>query len=205
MSHPTFPPRRMRYSFESRCRVVEAVRRGASPGAAAVAHGASRAGGYRWWARYRMGGWSGLADRPSTPHCQPRRLPPEAEAEILALRERTGAGPQVIGAIVGRAASTVWKVLTRLGHSRLSRLGRPPVVRYERERPGELLHIDTKKLGRFWHVGKRVFRDGVTRSSGAGWQHLHVAIDDYSRLACASRSSGARWTGTGNVGSRSSG
>ena len=91
----------------------------------------------------------------------------------------------MVGAIVDRAASTVWKVLRRLGRSRLPRPLREPVVRYERERPGELLHIDTKKLGRFWHVGKRILRDGVTRSSGAGWQYLHVAIDDHSRLAYA--------------------
>ena len=57
------------------------------------------------------------------------------------------------------------------------------MVRYERERPGELLHIDTKKLGRFWHVGKRILRDGVQRSPRAGWQHVHVAVDDHSRLA----------------------
>ena len=56
-------------------------------------------------------------------------------------------------------------------------------MRYERARPGELLHIDTKKLGRFWHVGKRILRDGVQRSPRAGWQHVHVAVDDHSRLA----------------------
>ena len=57
--------------------------------------------------------------------------------------------------------------------------------RYERERPGELLHIDTKKLGRFWHVGKRILRDGRQRSPRAGWQHVHVAVDDHTRLAYA--------------------
>ena len=147
MSHPTFPPRRMRYSFESRCRVVQAMLDGLSPGRAAAAHGASRAAGYRWLKRYREGGRTGLQDRPCTPHRQLRRLSREAEAEIVAMRERTGGGPQVVGAIVDRAASTVWKVLRRLGRSRLPRPPREPVVRYERERPGELLHIDTKKLG----------------------------------------------------------
>ena len=58
-------------------------------------------------------------------------------------------------------------------------------MRYERAQPGELLHLDTKKLGRFWHVGKRITRDGVTRSPRAGWQHVHVAVDDHSRLADA--------------------
>ncbi len=74
-------------------------------------------------------------------------------------------------------------MLRRLGRSRLPREPRPPVVRYERERPGELLHIDTKQLGRFWHVGKRILRDGVQRSPRAGWQHVHAAVDDHSRLA----------------------
>ena len=106
-----------------------------------------------------------------------------AEAEIVAARERSGAGPLTIGALLDRPASTVGKVLRRLGRSRLPREPRPPVVRYERERPGELLHIDTKKLGRFWHVGKRILRDGVQRSPRAGWQHVHVAVDDHSRLA----------------------
>ena len=130
-------------------------------------------------------GWGGLRERPPVPHRQPRRLSAEAEAEILATRERTNAGPLTIGALLDRPASTVGKVLRRLGRSRLPREPRPPVVRYERARPGELLHIDTKKLGRFWHVGKRIRRDGVQRSPRAGWHHVHVAIDDHSRLAYA--------------------
>ena len=103
----------------------------------------------------------------------------------MAARERSGAGPLTLGAMLGRPASTVGKVLRRLGRSRLPREPRPPMVRHERERPGELLHIDTKKLGRFWNVGKRILGDGVTRSPRAGWQHVHVAVDDHSRLAYA--------------------
>jgi transposase InsO family protein len=76
-------------------------------------------------------------------------------------------------------------VLRRWGCSRLPRPQRDPVRRYERDRPGELLHVDTKKLGRFHVVGKRILRDGRARSAHAGWQHLHVAIDDHSRLAYA--------------------
>ena len=183
MSDPTLPPARMRFSYESRCRVVQAVLDGATPEEAAWAHGASRSSGYRWWVRYRAAGWASLRDRPCTPHRQPRRLSREAEAEIIAVRERSGGGPEVVGAIVDRPASTVGKVLRRLGRSRLPKPPRPPLVRYERARPGELLHIDTKKLGRFWHVGKRILRDGVQRSPRAGWQHVHVAVDDHSRLA----------------------
>ena len=177
------PPRRMRFSFESRCRLVSMIVAGKSPQAAAAACGASRATGYRLWRRYREGGWSALADRPSTPLRQPRRLAPAAEQEILHWRGELGAGPAVIAVIVERPASTVGKVLRRAGCSRLHRPTRDRRVRYERERPGELLHVDTKKLGRFWEIGKRICGDGVNRSRRAGWQYLHVAIDDHTRLA----------------------
>ena len=177
------PPQRMRFSFESRCRLVSLIVEGMSPQAAAAACGASRATGYRLWRRFREGSWAALADRPSTPRRQPRRLALEAEREILHWRHELGAGPAVIATIVERPASTVGKVLRRAGCSRLERARRDPRVRYERSRPGELLHVDTKKLGRFWEIGKRIRRDGVNRSRRAGWQHLHVAIDDHSRLA----------------------
>ena len=179
------PPRRMRFSFESRCRLVLLILEGASPPAAAAACGASRATGYRLWRRYREGGWGALADRRSTPIRQPRRLPLEAEQEILGWRAQLGAGPAVIAVIVERPASTVGKVLRRAGCSRLPRSRRDRRVRYEREQPGQLLHVDTKKLGRFWTVGKRIRQDGINRSRRAGWQHLHVAIDDHTRLAYA--------------------
>ena len=173
----------MRFSFESRCRLVVLIERGMSAQAAAAACGASRATGYRWWGRYREGGWGALVDRPSTPIRQPRRLAVEAEREILAWRAELGAGPAVIASIVERPSSTVGKVLRRAGCSRLPRPQRDRRVRYERDRPGELLHVDTKKLGRFWTVGKRIRGDGINRSRRAGWQYLHVAIDDHTRLA----------------------
>jgi transposase InsO family protein len=173
----------MRFSFESRCRIVQLIVAGHSPQAAAAACGASRATGYRLWRRYREGGWQALADRPSTPHRQPRRLSPEAEAEIIAWRAKLEAGPLVIASVLERPPSTVGKVLRRFGCSRLPRPTRDRRVRYERARPGELLHVDTKKLGRFHMVGKRILGPSRHRSYGAGWQHLHVAIDDHSRLA----------------------
>ena len=129
MSDPTLPPVRMRYSLESRCRVVQAVLDGATPQEAALAHGASRSSVYRWWVRYRAAGWASLRDRPCTPHRQPRRLSREAEAEIIAVRERSGGGPEVVGAIVDRPASTVGKVLRRLGYSRLPK---PPRLCYQK-------------------------------------------------------------------------
>jgi transposase InsO family protein len=124
-------------------------------------------------------------DRSSRPVRQPRRLPAAAEQEILRWRAELGAGPAVIAAVVERPVSTVGKVLRRAGRSRLPRPRRDRRVRYERDRPGELLHIDTKKLGRFWAIGKRIRADGVQRSRHAGWQHLHIAVDDRTRLAYA--------------------
>ncbi len=185
MPDATYPPLRMRFSFESRCRIVQLIDAGQSPPEAAAVCGASRATAYRLWRRYQEGGWEALRERPSTPKRQPRRLAPECEAEIAALRARTQAGPLVLAAILERPPSTVGKVLRRLGLSRLPKPEREPVLRYERERPGELLHVDTKRLNRFWHVGKRILGDGKRRSSGAGWHFLHVAIDDHSRLAYA--------------------
>jgi transposase InsO family protein len=180
------PPGRMRFSFESRCRLVSLIVGGMSPAAAAAACGASRASGYRLWRRYQEGSWAALRDRPPVPRHQPRRLSRELEQRILAAREHAKAGPLIVAAGLGLPASTVWKVLRRYGVSRLRRPARGPIVRYERERPGELVHVDIKRLGRFWTVGKRVLGPDVgNRSRHAGWQYLHLAIDDHSRLAYA--------------------
>ena len=183
MRESVCPPRRMRFSFESRCRIVQLVLEGASAQAAAAACGASRATAYRLWRRYQEDGWAGLLDRPSVPIRQPRRLSAEAEAEILAARAYANAGPAIVAGLLGRPASTVWKVLRRHGLSRLPRPPRGPTQRYERSRPGELVHVDIKRLGRFWTVGKAILGDRLTRSEGAGWQYLHLAVDDHSRLA----------------------
>jgi transposase InsO family protein len=185
MPSPVCPPRRMRFSFESRCRIVQLVLRGESPSAAAISCGASRATGYRLWRRYQQGGWVALRDRPPVPRRQPRRLSAEAEAEILAARAYAHAGPVIVAGLLDRPASTVWKVLRRHGLSRLPRAPQEPVQRDERERPGELVHVDIKRLGRFWTVGKAILGDRLARSEGAGWQYLHLAIDDHSRLAYA--------------------
>src|SRR5262245_1233928 len=177
MRESVCPPRRMRYSLESRCRIVRLILAGESPQAAAAACGASRATGYRLWRRYREGSWAALADRPSTPKRQPRRLSRELEQRILAAREFAQAGPLLLAGQLDLPASTVWKVLRRYGVSRLRLPAREPVRRYERSRPGELVHVDIKKLGRFWTIGKRVYRDRLQRNRRAGWQYLHLAID----------------------------
>jgi transposase len=167
------PPRRMRFSFESRCRLVSLLVDGMSPQAAVAACGASRARGYRLWGRYQEGGWAALRDRPPVPKHQPRRLSRELEQRILAAREQAKAGPLIVAAGLGLPASTVWKVLRRYGVSRLRRPARGPIVRYERERPGELVHVDIKRLGRFWTIGKRVLGSDVgNRSRQVGWQYL---------------------------------
>jgi transposase InsO family protein len=158
---------------------------GLPPATAAAVCGASRASGYRWWRRFQQSGWAGLVDRPSTPHRQPARLSAAAEREILEARRYTKAGPLMVAAVTGRPASTVGKVLRRHGCSRLPRAERDPVIRYERAQPGELIHVDTKRLGRFHVVGKRILNDGVHRSRRVGWEHLHVAVDDHSRLVYA--------------------
>jgi len=180
----TGAPRRKRLSWESRCEIVAKVRvQGMGPELAAASSGVHRSTVYRLLARYDAEGVGGLRERRPIPRRQPRRLAGRIEAEILAARERTRYGPRRLGAILGLPGSSVGKVLRRAGVSRLPRAPRPEPVRYERERPGELLHVDTKRLGRFHQVGKAILRDGVQRSPRAGWQHLHVAVDDHTRLA----------------------
>jgi transposase InsO family protein len=190
MAQASERPRRKRLSWESRCEIVWRIEQGMSPPLAAASGGASRATGYRLWRRYRQGGWAALRDRRSTPRRQPRRLCAEVEQAILAARRRSAYGPVRLAGLVPHPPSTIGKVLRRHGCSRLPRVEGAArcARRYERERPGELLHIDTKKLGRFWEPGKRVLGEQAGRphrNRRIGWQHLHVAIDDHSRLAYA--------------------
>jgi transposase InsO family protein len=154
-----------------------------APSAAAVACGMSRASAYRLLRRYQQGGWEGLRDRPPVAKHHPHRLSPEAEAQIVLLRRQSGWGPRALSVALGWPASTIWRVLVRHGCSRQARMPRPAPNRYEYAAPGELVHLDIKKLGRFWQVGKRVLNDGLQRSRHAGWTYAHVAIDDHSRLA----------------------
>ena len=112
----------------------------------------------------------------------------EAEERIVATRRRTAYGPVRLAGLVPHPPSTIGKVLRRHGCSRLPRVAGAArcARRYERERPGELLHVDTKQLGRFWEPGKRVLGAEAgrpQRNRRIGWQHLHVAVDDHSRLA----------------------
>jgi transposase InsO family protein len=163
-------------------RLVEA---GMTVTAACLAAGVSRRFYYRWRPAWRAGGPAALVDRSSRPHSSPRRLAPDQELEIVGLRAATGFGPDRIAVLVGLPASTVHRVLRRRGLLVRHRVP-TEVVRYEHADPGGLLHVDTKKLGRIvGGPGHRVTGSRIGQRDGAGWDVLHVAIDDATRLVYA--------------------
>jgi len=138
---------------------------------------------YKWVRRYRQFGVAGLQDRNSRPLRCPRRTPAAKVKRIEKLR-RHGLTAWEISQKVSVPPSTVARWLRRRGMSRLSYLEpKPAVRRYERDRPGELLHLDTKKLARIVKPGHRVHGDRSRSVEGAGWENAHVAIDDHSRIA----------------------
>jgi transposase InsO family protein len=152
---------------------------------AASAAGLSRRRTYEWLKRYRAGGEIALQDRSSTPVRYRDRTPSERDGAIEGLRRQRLTG-RLIAERLGLPRSTVGAVLRRLGLGRLANLdAKPPVVRYQRARPGELLHLDTKKLGRIDGIGHRITgqHSGMVKNRGIGWEVLHVCIDDASRLA----------------------
>lgn len=154
---------------------------------AAASLGISRPTAYKWLRRWQQEGLVGLVDRPSRPQRSPRQLPEAAEQEILALRQRLRVGPRRLGPLVGRHHSTVSAVLQRHGLSRLRDLDRATgtPIRYVRERPGELIHVDMKPLGRVPAGGGHRLHgmSPETKHRGGGYEVVHVAVDDASRLA----------------------
>lgn len=165
--------------------MVERLASGWTVAGVAAALGTSPRTVRKWRDRFAAEGEAGLRDRSSRPHVSPMRLPAAAEAEIEALRRQRRSGP-AIARQLGRPVSTVGVALRRLGLGRLAALDPPRQIRrYQREQPGELIHLDTKKLGRIDGIGHRITGDrtGQSRRRGAGWEFLHVAIDDASRLA----------------------
>jgi transposase InsO family protein len=156
---------------------------GWSLAAAAGAAGVSERTAWKWADRFRREGEAGLEDRSSAPARVPSRTPPEREQLIVSLRELRFSSPE-IAETLGMPLSTVGAVLSRHGLGKLPRL-RPeePANSYERPRPGELVHIDVKKLGRIGRPGHRVNADRRTRTRGIGWEFVHVAVDDATRLA----------------------
>lgn len=149
----------------------------------AAALGVSERTAGKWLARYRVEGAAGLLDRSSRPRRCPHQLRAGTIRRIERLRRRRWTSP-AIAQRLGVAVSTVGLTLRRLGLSRLRTLEpRPPVIRYERAHPGELVHVDAKKLARIHRVGHRIHGDRRCKVEGAGWEHLHVCIDDATRLA----------------------
>jgi transposase InsO family protein len=164
---------------------------GWKPVDAAKAMGVSRQTAYKWLRRFRDEGPAGLPDRTSAPKRCPHRLDPDAVATIVAARLETLHGPHRLSYALGRPRSTIYGVLRRAQLSRLSFIDRPTrtVVRYERARPGELLHVDVKKLGRIregggWKIhGREMGKTGEMARIKVGYDYLHVAVDDHSRVA----------------------
>jgi transposase InsO family protein len=153
--------------------------------AACIAFRVSRRCYYRWLPRWQAQGRAGLIDRSSRPLRSPQRLSMAQEAAIVALRQRTARGADFLAALLGLPASTVHRVIRRQGLLR-QRAERAPVVRYEYGEPGAMVHCDTKKLGRIvGGPGHRIHGDRTTRARGVGWEVLHMAIDDATRLVYA--------------------
>lgn len=185
-----------RLTVHGRTVLIERVLRDRRPVAHVAAElGISRATGYKWVARYRAEGPAGLVDRSSRAHRIPARTSPELELRVLALRRERKLGPHRIAPLVGLPASTVHAVLARHGVSRLAWMDRPSgqvIRRYERDRPGELIHVDVKKLGRLrdgggWRVHGRdsLERRRARYGPRVGYDYVHAAIDDHTRLAYA--------------------
>ena len=142
--------------------------------AVAAAFGVDARSVRKWRDRHAELGAAGLVDRSSRPHRSPTRLTETVEAEIEQLRRQRLSGP-AIARRLGRPVSTIGVVLRRRGLGRLAALDpEPEVIRYQRQLPGELIHIDTKKLGRIAGVGHRITGDRTSRSRGIGWDFLHV-------------------------------
>src|SRR5947208_8625091 len=184
-------------SWNGRRQLAErVVRQGWTLTAAAAAAGVSVRCARRWVGRYRLAGEAGLVDRSSAPVVVANRTSSERVAVIAKLRALRMTDAE-IAETLSMPHSTVSGILTRIGMGRLGRLGLEPAVRYERSRPGELVHVSVKKLGRIqggagWRArgGAQHYnhtysdRDGKIRRS-VGWEYVHIAVDDYSRLAYA--------------------
>jgi transposase InsO family protein len=194
VSHPN-----ARLTVRGRQLIVERARAGWKQAHIAAAMGISRRCVRRWLDRYAAEGEAGLHDRSSRPHRSPRRVPPAVEAAVLTLRGLERLGRDAIADRLGLAPRTVSRILARHGVPHLARLdpitgkliraSKTTAVRYEREHPGELLHMDVKKLGRIpdgggWRVHGRgdgsIRRD---RDTKVGFDYVHSVVDDHSRLA----------------------
>ncbi len=167
----------------SRMLMVKRITEGMNVKEVAEGLGVSRRTVYKWLARYRQGGEAALYNRTSRPNKCPRRRPVEQVATIAALRRRRMSSLQIAFSL-SLPVSSVTLELKRLGLNKLPGLEpKPPVLRYEHKHPGDMIHMDVKKLGRIDGVGHRITGDRSRRQRGAGWEYLHVCVDDHSRLA----------------------
>jgi len=189
-----------RLTVHGRLLLVRRVRRDGRP-AAHVARelGISRQCAYRWVRRFDAEGLAGLADRSSRPHRMPRRTPAAAEAAVIAARRRLRQGPAFLAGVTGVPARTISRILARHGEPLLAdcdpltgqviRASKATAVRYERDRPGELVHVDVKKLGKIpagggWRAnGRPGSKTHAARTARIGYDYVHAAVDDCSRLA----------------------
>lgn len=165
--------------------VRRVVEQGHTPMAVATAMGVCERTVRKWVRRFKSEGVAGLQDRSSRPHRSAARTPACLAERIATLRRQRRTGSD-ISVATGRSKATVFRVLTRLGMNRLKSLEpAEPVRRYERDTPGDMIHMDIKKLGRFNRVGHRITGDrtGQSNSRGIGWEFVHVCIDDHSRVA----------------------
>ena len=181
MAHPN-----ARLTPATRLEMVLEVEAGWSQAEVARRFRVSRATVAKWWRRYREEGAAGLRDRTSAPRSNPRRTAAALEQRICAVRRSQGFGPHRIAWALGIARSTAYAVLRRFGLNRLDRLHHVTraVVRYEHPAPGDLLHIDVKKLGRIPEGGGHRVRGRSARTPRTrGLDYLHVAVDDHSRYA----------------------
>lgn len=168
-----------------RALMVRRVLAGQHPAEVADAFGVTVKTVRKWVARYRTEGLAGFHDRSSRPHHLRQPTPAAVIERIAVLRRQRWTGQQIAGA-VGVSPATVSRVLKRLGLNKLKALEpAEPVRRYQRHHPGELIHIDVKKLGRFSRTGHRITGDrkGQSNTRGVGWEFVHVCIDDASRIA----------------------
>ena len=179
------PHQNARLTVHSREQIVARVASGQTAGEVAAAFAVSVRTVRKWLARFRAGGGAALSNRASAPARVSRRLAQARVVLILHLRRTLRMTGAAIAAKLGLARSTVGRWLRREGLGRLAQIDPPdPVRRYQRERPGELIHLDIKKLGRFDQPGHRVTGTRIgCRSRGAGWDFVHVAVDDATRLA----------------------
>ena len=195
MSH-----RNARLTFHGRRLLVRRVCVEGMPVAhVAKAMGVSRQCAHRWVKRFDAEGEAGLVDRSSRPHTSPCRTPPETEQRVLEARAEYRQGPDWLSFETGVPARTITRILRRHGVARLAecdpmtgeviRASKTTTVRYERERPGELVHVDVKKIGRIpdgggWRAhGRAMGSTGASKRARIGYDYIHSAVDDHSRLA----------------------